>query len=109
VDVHDVRVLDRPDEVAYVGDVGPKPEPAREVEAGHAIETSATRSRDDLLLGAGPTTERHHVAAPLELTADARGPVRVGRPAAARYELQDLHATTRYAASATATARSALN
>ena len=95
MDVHDVGLRELRDEAAHVGGVGEGRDPAREREGLRAPDPQRPRWRDHPRLASGAAAERHLVAATLELAAHARGPVGVGRPAAAGDELEDSHTRLR--------------
>jgi len=95
MDVHDVGLRELRDEAAHVGGVGEGRDPAREREGLRAPDPQRPRRRDHPRLASGAAAERHLVAATLELAAHARGPVGVGRPAAAGDELEDSHTRLR--------------
>ena len=82
-----------------IGGVAGRIDAARQPQGLDAADARRPRALDHAGLGAAPAGDDDLVAGPLELHAHAGGPVRVGRPAAARHELEDLHARVRRRAS----------
>jgi len=91
VDMYDVGLRDRGAEPPDVAQIRVRSEPPREREGRDPIDALGAGASDHPLLGAVSAAERDLVTAPRELARDPRGPVGVGRPAAAGEEVKDSH------------------
>ena len=91
MDMYNVSLHDCGAEPPDVAEIRTRSEPPRERECHDAIDALGADASDHPLLGAVSAAERDLVTAPRELARDARGPVGVGRPAAAGEEVKDSH------------------
>src|SRR2546422_11305389 len=86
--VDHVGALQHGAKAAEVSAVRDGPDAARERERGHGLHAFPTHSVDDPCVRSGKAREGDRVAAALELSRHPGRPVGVGRPPAARHELE---------------------